>query len=72
MKIENVIKELKKGKMLKHSAWNSLIIEGISENGILTMSDNRGLLYYFSEEEFMKRFRNMRLLSLLKFTLCFS
>ena len=56
MKIENVIKELKKGKMLKHSTWNSLIIEGISENGILTMSDNRGLLYYFSEEEFMERF----------------
>ena len=55
MKIENVIKELKKGKMLKHATWESLIIEGISD-GILTMSDNRGFIYYFSEEEFMERF----------------
>lgn len=55
MKIENVINELKKGKMLKHATWESLIIEGISD-GILTMSDNRGLIYYFSEEEFMERF----------------
>lgn len=56
MKIENVIKELKKGKMLKHSTWDDLIIEYISESGILTMSDKRGYLYYFSEEEFMERF----------------
>lgn len=56
MKIENVIKELKKGKMLKHDTWNDLIIEYISESGILTMSDKRGYLYYFSEEEFIERF----------------
>lgn len=56
MKIENVIKELKKGKMLKHDTWNDLIIEYISESEILTMSDKRGYLYYFSEEEFIERF----------------
>lgn len=56
MKIENVIKELKKGKMLKHDTWNDLIIEYISESGILTMSDKRGYLYYFSEKEFIERF----------------
>lgn len=54
MKFENVIKELKKGKMLKHATWESLIIEEISD-GILTMSDNRGFIYYFSEEEFIER-----------------
>ena len=66
MKIENVINELKKGKMLKHATWNDLIIEGISD-GILTMSDKRGYLYYFSEEEFMERFgkfkKNWKILS---------
>ena len=56
MKFENVVKELEKGKMLKHATWNDLIIEYISESGILTMSDKRGYLYYFSEEEFMERF----------------
>ena len=56
MKFENVVKELEKGKMLKHATWNDLIIEYISESGILTMSDKRRYLYYFSEEEFMERF----------------
>lgn len=55
MKIENVINELKKGKMLKHATWESLIIEGISDE-ILTMSDKKGYLYYFSEKEFIERF----------------
>ena len=56
MKIENVIKELKKEKMVKHSTWNDLIIEYISKSGILTMSDKKGFIYYFSEEEFLERF----------------
>lgn len=56
MKFENVVKELEKGKMLKHTTWNDLIIEYISESGILTMSDKKGYLYYFSEEEFIERF----------------
>lgn len=56
MKIENVINELKKEKMVKHSTWDDLIIEYISESGILTMSDKKGYLYYFSEKEFLERF----------------
>ena len=56
MKFENVVKELEKGKILKHATWNDLIIEYISESGILTMSDKKGYLYYFSEEEFIERF----------------
>lgn len=32
MKFENVVKELEKGKMLKHATWNDLIIEYISES----------------------------------------
>lgn len=60
MKFENVVKELEKGKMLKHATWNDLIIEYISESRILTMSDKKGYLYYFSEEEFIERFEKFK------------
>ena len=56
MKIEIAIKKLSKGNKIKHKSWDSLIIEIITKDNILMLSDDRGYIYYFSVEEFKERF----------------
>ena len=60
MKIEIAIKKLSKGNKIKHKSWNSLIIETITNDNILMLSDDRGYIYYFSVEEFKERYKNFK------------
>lgn len=60
MKIEVAIKKLGKGNKIKHKSWNSLIIETITEDNILMLSDDRGYIYYFSIEDFNERYKNFK------------
>lgn len=60
MKIEIAIKKLSKGNKIKHKSWNSLIIETITNDNILILSDDREYIYYFSIEEFKERYKNFK------------
>lgn len=60
MKIEVAIKKLSKGNKIKHKSWDSLIIETITEDNILMLSDDRGYIYYFSIEDFNERYKNFK------------
>ena len=60
MKIEIAIKKLSKGNKIKHKSWDSLIIETITEDNILMLSDDRGYIYYFSIEDFNERYKNFK------------
>ena len=54
MKIEIAIKKLSKGNKIKHKSWNSLIIETITNDNILILSDDRGYIYYFQLKNLRK------------------
>lgn len=60
MKIEVAIKKLSKGNKIKHKSWDSLIIETITKDNILMLSDDRGYIYYFSIEDFNERYKNFK------------
>lgn len=56
MKLEKALEILKERKKIRHNTWDSLIVEELMSNNIITASDNRGYIYYFSVEEFKERF----------------
>lgn len=55
MKFERIKFEIKNGKKIKHKYWDKLIIINFN-NKIYTLEDNKGLIYYFNENDFKKRF----------------
>lgn len=60
MKLEKALENLKERKKIRHNTWNSLIVEELMSDNIITASDNRGYVYYFSVEEFKERFGKLK------------
>ena len=60
MKFEKVLEILKERKKIRHNTWDSLIVEELMSDNIITASDNRGYVYYFSVEEFKERFGKLK------------
>ena len=60
MELEKALEILKERKKIRHNTCNSLIVEELMSNNIITASDNRGYVYYFSVEEFKERFGKLK------------
>ena len=55
MTFKQAIEEIKKGNIVKHKSWDSLMVEGFYSNTV-NLTDNRGWPYYFELDDFLKRF----------------
>lgn len=59
MTFKQAVEEIKKGNKVKHKSWDSLIVNSFCSN-IVNLTDDRGYLYYFELDDFLKRFRKLK------------
>lgn len=60
MTFKQAVEEIKKGNKVKHKNWNSLVVDGFYNNTV-NVADNRGYLYYFVLDDFLKIFRKFKI-----------
>ena len=63
MTMETCISKLKQGKKIKASSWKALIVTGIfthNDEEIITATDSRAMIYYFTVPEFRTRFSKIK------------
>lgn len=63
MTITSAINKLKAGKKIKAKLWKSLIITGIfthNDEEIITATDSKAMIYYFTVPEFRSRFSKIK------------
>ena len=63
MTMDTCINKLRKGKKVKARSWKSLIITGIfthNDEEIITATDSKAMIYYFTVSEFRNRFSKIK------------
>lgn len=63
MTMDTCINKLRKGKKVKARSWKSLIVTGIfthNDEEIITATDSKAMIYYFTVPEFRNRFSKIK------------